>query len=169
MKSTIVSLLLATNILGFNNFAIAGDEAGLHIHDPWIREAPPNTKMLAAYMTIENHDNKKYIVTHITSPVFDKIEIHVSKMKDDMMMMEQRKRLVIHAGKRFVLQPGEYHLMLIGPKQALKHGDQVELGFHLENGSTIIEKAKVKRVLGSFGKKHKTKSSGQDDGHNHKH
>ena len=165
-----MSLLFLTIVLTANN-SIAKDESGLHVHDPWIREAPPNAKMLAAYMVIENHDSQKTIITHITSPAFDKIEIHKSVEKDGMMRMEPRRRLVVHGGQKFILQPGDYHLMLISPKKPLKHGDLVPLTFELENGNKLKAKAKVKKVIGSMkpGKMKKSKSQHHDDNHHHEH
>lgn len=167
MRNIVIPVVLFI-ITGISFDIFAAENNKLHVHDPWIREAPPNAKMLAAYMKLENHDNKKHIITHVTSEDFDKIEIHTSISRDDVMVMEKRKRLVVHAGKSFYLQPGDYHLMLIGPKRALKHGDKVTLSFHLKGEETIIEQAKVKRVLGSVGKKHTTKKkSHENDQHNH--
>jgi copper(I)-binding protein len=150
------------------NTTYASDKIGLHIHDPWIKEAPPNATVLGAYMTIENHENKKFIITQITSPLFKKVEIHKSVTKDGMTTMEQRKRIVIHANKSFILQPGDYHLMLIKPTKPLKHGDLVPLTFTLENGKTIIAKAKVKKVLGSMSAEKGVKSASDND-HKHQH
>ena len=150
------------------NTTYASDDIGLHIHDPWIKEAPPNATVLGAYMTIENHENKKFIITQITSPLFEKVEIHKSVTKDGMTTMEQRKRIVIHANKSFILQPGDYHLMLIKPTKPLKHGDLVPLTFTLENGKTIMAKAKVKKVLGSMNSQKGVKSASDND-HKHQH
>lgn len=159
-------IFIAGLLLG--NITHASDNVGLHIHDPWIKEAPPNATVLGAYMTIENHENNKFIITQITSPLFEKIEIHKSVTKDGMTTMEQRKRIVIHANKSFILQPGDYHLMLINPTKPLKHGDLVPLAFTLENGKTITAKVKVKKVLGSMSSRKGVKSS-KDDGHKHQH
>lgn len=165
------SLIVITSFF-IANTSVAGNDKGLHIHDPWIREAPPNATMLAAYMVLENHADKKMIITKITSPVFNKIEIHTSVMKNNMATMEQRNRLVIHAGKRFILQPGEYHLMLMKPTKQLKHGDEVTLTFTLENGSTLNSKAKVKKVIGSMrsgNSRSPATGSAPDMKHNHDH
>ena len=175
MKQPGIFLLLFTLLFLLSDLALSSDSAnmdnGLHIHDPWIREAPPNAKVLAAYMVLENHGNKNRIITKISSPDFNKIEIHVSKMENGSMTMQQRKRIVVHANKRFVLQPGDYHLMLFNPTKPMKHGDKIPFTFTLDNGQTIKTAVKVKRVLGSMGNKQKpgTKPGEHSDGHKHSH
>ena len=174
MKPLMIGMSLFSALLFYSGQALSSEKADVHVHDPWIREAPPNAKVLAAYMMLENHGTKKIAITKISSPDFEKIEIHVSKMKDGSMTMQQRTRIVVHAKKHFILQPGDYHLMLFNPKKSMKHGDMIPFTFTLDNGQTINKEIKVKRVLGSVGKKQKPAKksdmhSDNDDGHNHNH
>jgi len=136
----------------------ASDDADLHIHNPWIREAPPNTKILAAYMIIENHADKSFTITGASSPAFKKIEIHQSSTDGDMMRMEKKPELKINAKQRLVLEPGNIHLMLFNPEKILKHGDTVEIVFKLKNGDTLKANTKVKKVIGSMRSHNKSKN-----------
>ena len=167
MKPLMIYISILSALLLFSGQTLSSENTDLHVHDPWIREAPPNAKVLAAYMMLENHSNKNIAITKISSPDFRKIEIHVSKMKDGSMTMQQRKRIVVHAKKHFILQPGDYHLMLFNPKKQMKHGDIIPFTFTLDNGQTINKDIKVKRVLGSVGKTHK--SAKKSDMHSDKH
>ena len=62
-------------------------EASIHIHNAWVREAPPNAKMLAAYLIIENHSKNNVTLNTVTSPMFDKVEIHRTEIHDGMAHM----------------------------------------------------------------------------------
>ncbi|WP_455201274.1 copper chaperone PCu(A)C [Kaarinaea lacus] len=121
------------------------------VKDAWVREAPPNAKVLAAYMTLENHSDKEKVLTSVVSPVFDKIEIHKSVHKGDMATMEKQKELPIATHGTVKLQPGGLHLMLYTPNKKLKAGDNVSITLKFADGSTSAVNAKVKKATGSSG------------------
>ena len=73
--------------------AFAHSSGGIVVKDAWVREGPPNVKVLAAYMTIENHTDKEKALSSITSPDFKKIEIHHTIYKEGMASMQQMQQL----------------------------------------------------------------------------
>ncbi len=97
-------------------------------------EAPPVVKVLAGYMILENKSAKDVSITRLSSPDFDKVEIHSMESKDGMMHMVEQKQLKIPAGKVISLQPGELHMMLIGPHQVFHDGDIIKISLELDNG-----------------------------------
>jgi copper(I)-binding protein len=119
----------------------------LQISDPWIREAPPTAKALAAFMIIENRSAKPRTLIGATCSAFKKVEIHRSFHRDGMMRMEQQPELIIAANDQKILAPGGYHLMLMHPKQTLKDGDQVDLILQFANGEKLTITTPVKRKL----------------------
>ncbi len=126
--------------------ACAPDQS-LQINEPWIREAPPTAKALAAFMIIENRSAQQRTLTGATCSAFEKVEIHRSFHQDGMMRMEQQPELIIAANDKKILAPGGYHLMLMHPKQTLKEGDQVDLILQFANGEELTLTTPVKRQL----------------------
>ncbi|HAI69371.1 MAG TPA: copper chaperone PCu(A)C [Gammaproteobacteria bacterium] len=146
MTNSFVSGIVGTLILLTTQLACAGDQT-LQINDPWIREAPPNAKALAAYMIIDNQSSQQRTLIAATCSAFKKVEIHRSLHRDGMMSMEQQHELIIAANDQKILAPGGYHLMLMHPKQTLKEGDQVDLILQFANGEELTLTTPVKRQL----------------------
>jgi copper(I)-binding protein len=121
---------------------------GIEIHEPWIREAPPNARVLAAYMELRNHSDKPRMLTSVTSPAFGFAELHQTTERDGMAHMEQIKEIVIPPNGKVVLGPGNLHIMLIDPNLQLKAGDTVSLtlGFRNDTSQKVI--AKVRKAEG---------------------
>ncbi|WP_455366339.1 copper chaperone PCu(A)C [Kaarinaea lacus] len=174
-----VGLILLMCLLAYN--AAAYSDSGMMVKDAWVREAPPNAKVLAAYMTIENHTAKEKILVSVTSEAFNKIEIHKTINKGGMATMEQQKELAIATHGKVTLEPGGLHLMLFNPGSALKAGDNVTFTLKFADGSTTMITANVKKATGGSEHHHHgghddhsmhekaEKESKQDDAHQHHH
>lgn len=107
------------------------------ISDPWIREAPPVSKVLAGYFLLRNHEQKDLVLVSAKSKDFSKVEIHLSKMHQGMMKMEKQNKVSLPQGKEFQFKPGGYHLMLMSPKRKLSSGDKVEIILVFEDGKEL--------------------------------
>ena len=110
------------------------DSADLVIRDAWIREAPPNATALAGYMMIENHSKKDLTLVGVSSPAFESIELHRSVHEQGVAKMMRQDAISIPARAKLTLKPGDYHLMLMGPTQRLRAGDEVTASLELDNG-----------------------------------
>jgi len=106
----------------------------LSISRAWSPEAPPVVKVLAAYALIENKSANDITIVSIQSPDFNKVEIHRIESENGMMSMVKQAQLTIPAGKVISLQPGEIHIMLIGPRKIFRDGDTLQLNLELDNG-----------------------------------
>jgi copper(I)-binding protein len=95
------------------------------VTDAWIREAPPVSKVQAAYMNIRNSSDKDIVLTAASSPLFSRIEFHRTENDNGVMRMLQENSLSIPANNEIHLQPDGVHMMLFNPRQALKAGDKV--------------------------------------------
>ena len=107
--------------------------------------------MLAAYLIIENHSKNNVTLNTVTSPMFDKVEIHRTEIHDGMAHMVPQPNLPVGMEQKVVFEPNGLHIMLIGPKKSLHSGDQVELSFSFSDGTKVTSQAPVKKVLGSMG------------------
>lgn len=118
-------LLITALLVGLAPAAQAADD--ITIHDAWVRAAPPGATVLAAYLIIDNHSAKEQVLSGASSPQFDSVEIHRTEVKNGVASMSAQPRVTIAAHGTLSFEPNGYHLMLIGPRQALHAGDHVEL------------------------------------------
>ena len=124
----------------------AGD-GPLAVKDPWIRAAPPVVKVLAAYMTIENHSEKTISVIGAESPLFERIEIHNTIIEEGLARMLRQDRIDLAPHGSIAFSPGGYHFMLLGRKQPIAVGDRVEMILILDNGDRIPTEAVVRNGM----------------------
>jgi hypothetical protein len=146
MKKSVTTLFISAVML-IGTFAWA-TEKGIEINDPWVREAPPIAPVSAAYMTIINHDAVARTLTQASSPAFKTVEIHEMAVIDGMMKMREQEKLVIAANGQLVLEPGGYHLMLMGRKEGttlVADKDNVDLTLKFANGEEMMLTVPVRR------------------------
>src|SRR3989338_6612653 len=92
--------------------AMSASAEDIQILDPWVQAAPPNVKVLAAYMEIKNSGGNPRILINVSSTAFDQAGIHRSMMHGNMVHMEQLNELTIPPHASETLKPGGLHLML---------------------------------------------------------
>ncbi len=125
--------------------AWASSMHGIEAHDPWVREAPPTARVLAAYLQLHNHGDKMRTLVSVESPAFKRIELHRSEEKDGMATMARVMKIMIPAHGKVSFEPGSLHIMLINPLAPLKSGDKVDLTLHFADGSSLAVSADVRR------------------------
>jgi len=111
--------------------------AGLEIHDAYINESPPTIRIMAGYMTISNQTPEDILISGISSPDFDRVEIHETRIENNVVRMIKQEHLVIEAGKSVRLAPGAMHLMFIEPVNPLHAGDQTKLTITFSDGTEM--------------------------------
>lgn len=111
-----------------------------------VQAPPPGAKALAAYMTIENPASTPAVIKHIKSLDFEKVEIHLSEIKDGIASMTAQNELVIPAKNTLELKQGGLHLMLINPRKAFFPGDKIELILTESNNTEHILELSIKRL-----------------------
>lgn len=144
MKTSISRALLIVGLL-WAGLAFSGD---LQPEDPWVREAPPGAQALAGYLSIANHGPAARKLVGADCPDFGRVELHRSVIENGMARMLPQEFMPIPAGGRLELKPGDYHLMLIAPKRALREGDVVEVTLRFDDGSTQTVSMPVKKGMG---------------------
>jgi hypothetical protein len=122
------------------------ETASLAVHDPWVAEAPPGAKVMAAYMVLENLSDQDQILTKVSSPSFDKAEVHRTEVREGMARMVPVEQMTIEPHAKAVFEPGGHHLMLVGPHQPLREGDVVVLGLEFEGGERMSAHAPVRKA-----------------------
>ena len=142
IKHTLIALIVLFGT------SLANADSELQISEPWVREAPPASRVLAGYLTLVNTGDNTVTVTEITSPDFKNAEIHRTVMEAGIARMLPVKQLEVPADGQFILEPGGHHLMLFDPLRTLTEGETVTLIIHIKNGSQLSATAPVVRKTG---------------------
>lgn len=119
--------------------------AEVDVHDPWIAEAPPAARSLAAFMGLENAGSTPRRLVAVEAPGFDRIELHQSTTEDGTHRMIKQDAIRIPPGGRTELAPGGYHVMLIGVQEPLQAGDTVSMRLIFANDEVRAIEVPVRR------------------------
>jgi copper(I)-binding protein len=113
----------------------AGAADSIQIDDPAVRAVPPGQDQTGAYLTLHNTDRRNHALVKATSPAARVTELHTVVDEGGMKMMRPVAKMDIAAGAATRLRPGGLHIMLIGLKQPLIEGAQVQISLVFEDGS----------------------------------
>jgi copper(I)-binding protein len=120
--------------------------AEVTVANPWIRGIVKGQTETGAFMTLKSTEATKLVGA--ASPVAATVQIHEMTMHGDMMTMRPVKAVDVPANTVVELNPGGYHIMLIGVKKALLKGEMVpiKLTFQGKAGtnSTVEIQAEVR-------------------------
>lgn len=97
----------------------------------------------AAYMTLTNDGDTDDQLVGVTSDVAEAVELHQSAMQDGSMSMQQVDGIDLPAGGAAVLEPGGFHVMLVGVTAELAEGDTVDLTLEFANAGERTVSAEV--------------------------
>jgi len=110
----------------------------LQISHPWVLPAPAGAPTAAGYLTLTNRGKTAERLLGANVAEAAKVEIHQMTMDGAIMRMRPIPGgVVIPPGQTVTLAPGGYHLMLIGPKRALKVGDHVQGALRFEHAGVV--------------------------------
>lgn len=131
VKPFAFSLLLAAP-------AFASDS--IQIVDPFARVSTMMSVSGAAFMVIENHSASDDRLIRAASEAAEKVELHTHKDMGNgvMQMMEVEEGFVIPAHGSHALARGGDHVMFLGLKQPLAHGDKVSVTLTFEKAGDLV-------------------------------
>ena len=113
------------------------------IMNAWVREAHADATVNAGYMTLVNVDSEEVTLVKVESDAYEAIEVHEMKRVDGFMKMREVTDMVITANSQIQLEPGGWHLMMMGPKQHLSTGEEVDLTLTFKSGKKQRVSVKV--------------------------
>lgn len=116
--------------------------ADLDVKSPWVRGTVVGQQASGAFMEITSQSGATLVGA--ASPLAAVTEVHEMKMDGGVMKMRPVARLDLPAGKPVKLEPGSYHVMLMGLKQPLKKGDFVPLTIKVEGRDKTVETIEIK-------------------------
>ena len=101
---------------------------GLIVSGAGARPSPRVELAGAAYLVVHNGSDTDDAIVAADSPVAEAVELHLSSMNDEgMMSMNQVAEIPVPAHGEVSLEPGGYHIMLIGLTEPLLAADSFEL------------------------------------------
>lgn len=118
----------------------------IEVHQAWIRPTM-HGENAAVYFTIHNHTAVADQLLGASSPVADVIEIHESKLENDIMQMSKLESVALDADEEIIFKPGGYHMMLINIKQELVLGQHIGLILHFNTHEDIVVEVHVENSM----------------------
>jgi hypothetical protein len=109
---------------------------GMEIQEAWVRPAAQGENG-AIYFVIRNQPQEADELTGVSSEVAEAVEMHESVMDGDVMQMHQLESVPLPPNSEITFKPGGLHIMLIGLKEDLKIGDEIEVTLHFKNAEEI--------------------------------
>lgn len=111
------------------------------VDDAWVRATVPGQPSSGAFMHITAATDSKLV--EVKSPVAKTVQIHESKMENDVMSMQAVPSIALPAGKTVNIEPEGYHVMLIDLVGQIKEGDNVPLTLIVEDSKGSKESIEV--------------------------
>jgi copper(I)-binding protein len=143
-KIVIAIVLIAALALTACGAASTGPQ--IRVEDAWARPVPSAGGNGAVFMRLVNAGNAPDQLVGAESPAAGTVEVHQTTMEEGVMKMEHIPGLEIPAGGETVLEPGGYHVMLIGVSQALSPGDSLPLTLRFEKSGEMTMDVEVREM-----------------------
>lgn len=122
--------------------------AQVAVIDPWVRGVVPAQKATGAFMHLRAAADTTLVGA--SSPAAKVVEIHQMSMEGGVMRMSAIDKLALPAGRTVKLEPGGYHVMLMGLVAPLKEGDSIAITLALKDKDgkpwTVDVKAPVRAL-----------------------
>lgn len=119
----------------------------LSIAHPWSRQTAPGQSVGGAFMTIANAGAQPDQLLGGSTPAAERIEIHSMSMDGGVMRMRPLPDgLPVPAHGALTLQPGGFHIMLIGLKQPLALGTRIPVTLRFRRAGAVTVELAVESV-----------------------
>jgi copper(I)-binding protein len=128
----IYALTLALGIL----LSACTAPADMEVQQAWVRPTAKGENA-AVYLTLYNHMDTADELLSVSAPVADVVEIHESKMENDIMQMNMLMSLPLAADEELIFTPGGLHIMLVNIKEELVLGGHIDIILHFKNHADI--------------------------------
>ncbi len=127
--------------------ASAFAQAEVTVAEPYVRAVPPGQMNTAAFMQLNNSGSEQVALISASSSIAKNVELHNHINEEGVMKMRRVDEVAIAANGNAALQPGGYHIMLIGLNKEIAAGDMVDLEVKLSDGSSQKLTVPVKKVM----------------------
>lgn len=108
------------------------------IGHPYARPSIPGQQVGGGYLKLVNQGVAADRLVSATTAAAASVEIHSMTMEGDVMKMRPVDAIELPSGATVKLQPGGFHLMLMGLKAPLKAGDRIPLTLKFERAGEVV-------------------------------
>ncbi len=135
-------------LAGLSACAQPSSEAPYTITDTWVKSV--DSGMTAAFGVLTNNTSSTVTVVSAETSSASKVELHEVVMGDDGAMVMQPKPggFEIAPHESLTLQPGGFHIMLMGVTEPIVAGDTVTITLTFSDDSTLTFDAIAKDFAG---------------------
>ena len=120
--------------------------SSLMIEGAFARASSGHGKNSAAYLSINNHSPKDDYLIEAKTNVAAMASIHNHINDKGIMKMRAVIQIAIPANGSIKLQPGGFHIMLMGLKKPLREGDKFDLTLIFKKAGTVLCSVLVKKM-----------------------
>ena len=129
--------LLTAALLAFPALAHNHEKGDIEVRHPWSRATPPGAKVAVGYMEIRNRGRQPDRLVSASTPLAQRVEMHVTERDGEVMKMRQVQSFEIPARERYALRPGGSHLMLVDIARPLKAGERFPMRLVFERAGEM--------------------------------
>lgn len=122
-------------------------QAEITVEKPYVRAVPPGQMNSAAFMQLNNSGSEQVSLISASSSIAKNVELHNHINEEGVMKMRQVDKVNISANGTASLQPGGYHIMLIGLNQDLTEGQEIDLKLQFSDKSEQVLTIPVQKVM----------------------
>jgi copper(I)-binding protein len=143
-RSIIAITLITALVLSACGTESTGPQIG--VEDAWTRPVPAAGGNGAVFFRLVNTGNEADQLIGGESPVAGSVEVHKTTMEEGVMRMEHIPGLELPANGEFLLEPGGYHVMLVGVNTSLALGDTLPITLHFEKSGEIQMEVQMREI-----------------------
>jgi len=108
----------------------------VQVDNAWARATAAGAMSGGIFLTVTDTGAPDRLVG-VSTPVAATAELHETVNDNGVMRMRPVPGLALEPGKPVVLQPGSYHVMLMGLRQQLKPGDSFPVTLRFEKSAPV--------------------------------
>jgi copper(I)-binding protein len=113
--------------------------AQMQVHDAYARAASTMAVSGAAFMAVTNPTQTDDRIVAVTSEIAERVELHthIQSAEGVMQMVKLDDGIPLPAGETVMLERGALHVMFLGLRQPLAHGDSIEVTLEFEHAEPL--------------------------------
>lgn len=117
------------------------------VEKAWVRLPAVQGQPAAAYFTLQASGGEA-VLTDVSSPAAERIELHESRNEDGVSRMVPLARVEMASGTDVVFDPGGKHAMVFGLGPEVRPGGTVPLTFSFAGAPPVTTEAEVRSIAG---------------------
>jgi len=136
-RTVVLAALLAAGLPLPHAMAADYKLGALTVAQPTARPSMGSGRASVAYFVVTNDGAAPDRLMKAESPVAASVELHTHLRDGDVMRMRPVAAIDLPPGRTVALEPGSFHVMLIGVKQPLKAGDKFPMTLTFEKAGKL--------------------------------